>query len=206
MATLIFDFDGTIADSMPLILRLFSDIMHRPAPSEAEVQRLRQLPIPEVVKELHVPFWRVPVLLARGRAQMTSHLAEVKLFEGIPEMLEALHREGHVMFIVSSNSSRNVHTFLRLHELEHYFVRVYGGAALMGKAPALRKIMRQNHIDPKAALYIGDEVRDIEAAVKVGIRDVAVAWGFNGEQALKAKEPFALARQPSDLPKLLAKL
>ncbi len=205
MSTLIFDFDGTLADSMPLILKLFSEIMHRPTPSDGEIERLRQLPIREVIRELKVPLWRVPMLLASGRAQMTSHLAEVKLFDGVPHMLEELHKEGHVMFIVSSNSARNVHTFLRLHELEHYFVRVYGGAALMGKAPALRKIMRQNHIDLNDTLYIGDEVRDVEAAAKVGIKEIAVTWGFNGETALKAHNPTMVARHSSDIPKLLMK-
>lgn len=205
MSTLIFDFDGTLADSMPLILKLFSEIMHRPTPPDEEIERLRQLPIRDVIHELKVPIWRVPMLVASGRAQMTSHLAEVKLFDGVPQMLEDLHHEGHVMFIVSSNSARNVHTFLRLHELEHYFVRVYGGAALMGKAPALRKIMRQNHIDPNEAFYIGDEVRDVEAAAKVGIKDIAVTWGFNGEAALQAHNPSAVARHPSDIPKILMK-
>jgi phosphoglycolate phosphatase-like HAD superfamily hydrolase len=205
MSTIIFDFDGTLADSMPLILTLFSEITHRPTPPDAEIERLRQLPIPEVIRELKVPLWRVPMLLARGRAQMTSRLTEVKLFAGVPQMLETLHRDGHVMFIVSSNSARNVHTFLRLHELEHYFVRVYGGAGLMGKAQALRKIMRQNHINPMGTVYIGDEVRDVEAAAKVGINDIAVTWGFNGEEALRSHNPYAVARHPSDIPKLLTK-
>lgn len=205
MSTLIFDFDGTIADSMPLILRLFSEIMNRPEPSKAEVQRLKQLPTAQVIRELKVPLWRVPYLLARGRSMMATRLDEVRLFDGIPQTLQALHAEGHEMFIVSSNSARNVQTFLKLHHLDGYFKRVYGGAGLTGKAPALRKIMRQNHIAKANAMYVGDEVRDIEAAAKVGIPDIAVTWGFNGEQALVAGKPFALAHQPADIVTIVSK-
>ncbi len=204
MSTLIFDFDGTLADSLPLILKLFCELTNRPILPDAEIERLRVLPTTQLIRELKVPLWRVPVLLTKGRAAMAARMSEVPLFDGIPEVLAQLERDGHRMFIVSSNSVQNVEKFLKAHHLEHHFERVYGGAALTGKAIILRKIMRQNHIDSSEAFYIGDEVRDVDGAEKVGLRTVAVAWGLSGEQALAARKPYRLIRKASELPKMIS--
>ena len=68
---------------------------------------------------------------------------------------------------------------------------------------AIRKILRREKIDTKDCAYIGDEVRDVEAAKKAGVTSVAVGWGFNYPKALEKASPDALAKTPQDLLKIL---
>jgi phosphoglycolate phosphatase len=116
----------------------------------------------------------------------------------MPESLKGLHAGGYRLLVISSNSERNVRIFLRASELETFFEGVYGGAAI-NKAAVLRKVMRRNRLAAADCFYIGDEVRDVVAAAKVGIEPVAVTWGYQTAEALKKYHPYALATKPSDL-------
>lgn len=199
MKTLIFDFDGTLADSFELALELAYEILEiDPLPAK-EVSRLRRLPLLKAVRELRVPLYRLPRLLLYGRQKMHERIHEVHPFPGIPEAVAILHEQGHHLLVISSNSEQNVRSFLRANELEHYFDGVYGGVGVFDKAAALRKVMRRNKLDPASCYYIGDEVRDIMAATRVHVRTVSVAWGYQHATALKAHNPFAIAYLPTDL-------
>ena len=208
MATsLLFDFDGTIADSFPLIVDLFYELTEQqPIVDEQRINRLRQLPFRKVVKELDVPFHRVPGLIVRGKSLMQRRIGEVKPFPQIEQVLRDLRADGHRLFILSSNSEENIRKFLRKEKIEDYFEDVQGGASLLAKAHAIKKIMHKNELDPKDCVYIGDEVRDITAAKKAGVRVVSVAWGFNDRKALAKHKPFALVYRPTELIELFRKL
>ncbi len=199
-ATLIFDFDGTIADSFPLIVELFYELTGQPAITDQQrINRLRQLSLRQVLKELDVPLLRMPMLLMRGKARMHQRIGEVKPFPGIEKALRALRDDGHRLFILSSNSEANIRSFLQKEHIAEYFEHVQGGAGVLHKASALKKIMHKYDLDPAKSFYIGDEVRDIIAAHKIDVRIVSVAWGFNGREALAAHEPFALLYRPAEL-------
>jgi phosphoglycolate phosphatase-like HAD superfamily hydrolase len=67
----------------------------------------------------------------------------------------------------------------------------------------LRKILKQNKLKPADVIYVGDEMRDIEAAKSVGIEVVAVTWGFNDESRLENEAPTVLVRNRPELAKVL---
>ena len=198
--TIIFDFDGTIADSLMLVISIFRELTGwRGARTPEDVARMRRLPIRKVVKEVKVPLYQVPPLLMRGRKMMAAQIAEVPLFDGMHEVIQKLHAQGHRMLVMSTNSTQNVESFLRLHHLEEYFDAVYGGVGLLNKAAALRRLIRQKQLDRKKCVYIGDEHRDIEGARKVHMKAIAVTWGYNDIELLRAHHPFAIAEKPTDL-------
>jgi phosphoglycolate phosphatase len=200
MKTLIFDFDGTIADSFELAYEIASGLTDTSHIDEAELSRLRHMSLRKVVTELKVPLYRLPRLILHGRQLMHERIHEVHPFAGIPEVLQALHAdpENHLL-VISSNSEQNVRTFLRANNLESYFDGVYGNAAVFNKASALRKVIRRNRIDTTTCFYIGDEVRDIIAAIKVKIEPVSVTWGYQASEALEKHHPFALVKDPPEL-------
>src|SRR5579872_2804322 len=105
MATLIFDFDGTIADSLPVIMKIFRELTHTPPISEAEISRLRRLPLHDLARELHVAKWRMPLLVWRGRRVMKKRVGEVGIFSGMAEVIEQLHGQGHTLMVMSSNET-----------------------------------------------------------------------------------------------------
>lgn len=199
MKTLIFDFDGTIADSFELVLDIAYELTGVPRLSEQEVARLRRLPLLKAAREMKIPLSRAPNLLLKGAQMMQERIHEVHPFSGVPEVLRALHDAGYHMLVISSNSEQNVRTFLRANNLESYFDGVYGNASILSKAGALRKVIRRNRLDQKNTYYIGDEVRDIVAATKAGIEPVAVGWGYQAPEALAEHHPYVLISEPAEL-------
>jgi phosphoglycolate phosphatase-like HAD superfamily hydrolase len=200
MKTVILDFDGTIADSFGLIVRIAHHMIHRTElVTPEEIVRLRKLRLIDVARELRIPKWRWPLLIMQGRKEMGRHIDQVQLFGGLDRAIKQLHSQGYQLFIVSSNSTLNVRKFLALQGLEEYFSDVYGGVGLTGKARVLRKTVQRNNLNIEDCVYVGDEPRDIEGAHEVGMRCIAVAWGFNTAKLLKEHKPLAVVDTPEAL-------
>lgn len=196
----IFDFDGTLVDSLRAVVDVFEDITGRHEHfSDEQVNAMRDVPIPQLMKQLGVPRWKAPLLLMRGRKMIRKHLRDMTLHKGIDGVLHQLHKDGVPLFVLSSNSTENVRKYLRQHELLDCFVAVYGGASVFGKAPRLLKLVDRHKIDIVSSWYVGDETRDVSAARAVGFRAASVAWGFNTRAALEHKEPDVLADTPAEL-------
>lgn len=197
--TLIFDFDGTIADSFELVMEIVYELTEIPRQSEEEVARLRRLPLMKAVREVHIPIRKLPVLVTRGRQLMHERIHEVHPFPGVAELLAQLQNAGYHMLVTSSNSEQNVRSFLRANGLEAYFDGVYGGASVISKVGAIKHVLRRNRLSPKNCFYIGDEVRDVVAASKAGVDPIAVGWGYQDARALADHHPFALVKEPAEL-------
>jgi phosphoglycolate phosphatase len=205
MSYLIFDFDGTIANSFEVAEKIFYELTgQEPVTDKHFIAHLRRLPLLKAAKEMHISPAQLPRLLIKGRAIMRHRMNEVKAFAGIAPVLRELHESGNNLFIISSNSEPNVKVFLEEHNLLDCFDKVYGGVGLFNKARVLKKVMRRNRIRSDESFYIGDEVRDINAAKHAGVRIVSVAWGYNDIEALKDEKPFAAAMKPDDLLRIFA--
>jgi len=76
---------------------------------------------------------------------------------------------------------------------------------LFGKGRALRRILRAEGVASAEAVYVGDEVRDIEAARSVGVTAVAATWGFQSEGILRASNPDHIITEPRQLLDLISK-
>lgn len=202
---IIFDFDGTIADSFEAAVQIFYQLSghHQVLPPE-EIERLRGLSLLHAAEELHVHPWKLPFLLARGRRRIGRHIDQIAVQPGMPGVIKQLHAEGHQLFILTSNSSRNVLRFLEQHQMKGYFQGVYGSVSLFGKKKALRRLLRRKGLASNDTLYIGDELRDIEAAQALNIPIIAVTWGFTGRARLKAEQPTGLVDKPSQLLAVIA--
>jgi phosphoglycolate phosphatase len=200
MKTVIFDFDGTLADSLDVIVEILERLTGRSGQlGKKEMAELRHLPLPVIAKRIGVPLWRVPWLLWRGRRLMAKYIQDVPPYSGIDAVLNDLQTQGYQLIIVSSNSRANVRKFLQHYGLEGYFYRVYGGIGLFSKAEALRKILVRNKLHVGNCIYIGDETRDVEASQSIGLKIVAVEWGFADPIFLESHKPDALAREPKQL-------
>jgi phosphoglycolate phosphatase-like HAD superfamily hydrolase len=196
----IFDFDGTIADSLRAVIDVFEDLTGRTERfTDAQIEAFRELSLPELVRELQVPKWKVPALLLRGRKMMHQHLHGIPVHRGMVEALERLHASDIPLFVLSSNSTENVESYLAWHKLSHLFTGVYGGASLLGKAPRLLKLIDEQRIDVTRSWYVGDETRDVSAARSVGLHSASVTWGYNTRAALERKRPDALVESANEL-------
>ncbi|MDE1866773.1 MAG: HAD hydrolase-like protein, partial [Thaumarchaeota archaeon] len=80
---------------------------------------------------------------------------------------------------------------------------VYTGRAVYGKARLLKKLMKEKTIPHKDPIYVGDEIRDVEAAKKAGIRVIGVAWGYNTKAALQKANPDYIVEKPEELQEII---
>jgi phosphoglycolate phosphatase len=76
---------------------------------------------------------------------------------------------------------------------------VVGSWQLLGKHRPLRRALRRTRLTRRQALYVGDEVRDITAARRVGMDAAAVTWGVNTSDLLARYSPVRLIHQPVEL-------
>jgi len=196
----IFDFDGTIADTFVLTIDIFYKLRPRwPVLPKGEVERLRGMAMLQLARELRIPFWQVPFLLMRGRKIMASKLSSIALIKGVDDVIRQLHAEGCMLYVISANSKSNVTGFLDHYDLLKYFTDVKGLEGLFGKARIIRKLLKSTRTSPDHAYYIGDEVRDIEAAHKAGVHSIAVSWGFNNIKILSKHNPEKIVFDPDEI-------
>jgi phosphoglycolate phosphatase len=204
MSILIFDFDGTIADSFFIAKDVYRKLAKgRRSTDEAEVEVLRSLTARQVIARTGVKWWQIPYIAYYTRKQMKTRLGEIQSFKGMAEVLAELHKQGHQMYIASSNSVNNVQTFLQNNNLAGYFDDVHGGIGLFDKAAALRKVAAKHGFAPQDAIYIGDEARDVEATRRLGMRCVSVTWGYNNLKGLERSRPKEVVDTPKELLKAL---
>lgn len=190
----IFDFDGTLADSAGWIRRVINDVALRyrfRTVTDEEFESLRGADTRAVMAHLGVSKWKLPFIARHIRKLMARDVAEIPLFSGVPELLEALEREGIVVAIVSSNAEANVRAILGPENAAR--IRHFGcGVGLFGKRARFREVVRKLGVPKEAVIAIGDEVRDIEAAVAAEIAAGAVSWGYATPEILRAREPKAM--------------
>lgn len=201
----IFDFDGTIADSLELAIDQYNQVAprFRVKPIErGSLRRLRTLTPREAMKEHNISFWKLPLLVRAMRKAMHDHVDRVQAIAGVVPALHSLSEAGCRCSILSTNSTANIARFLARHELS-MFEHVAGGSSMFGKAAALKRLMRRTGLDARSVFYVGDEVRDVAAAAAAGVRSIAVSWGYADRNALLAEKPDHLVDHPTELVELL---
>lgn len=203
MATraMIFDFDGTIADTFAAVVSVLNSLAtefgYRVARPD-ELPQLRALRPAELAQAIGITWSQVPRLVARVRKEMAHNMSAVAPFSGIPEALAGLRARGLRLGMLTSNSRENVEIFLA-HNPSVQFDFVSAGSGLFSKQHRLKRVLGRERLTPGEVCYVGDEVRDIEAAHALGARMIAVGWGFSATQLLAASRPEHLIADPAEL-------
>jgi phosphoglycolate phosphatase len=200
--TIIFDFDGTLANTLEDSRRIFNEIASDLGLREVtreELPALRHMSIKELISHLGIPKRRVPGIIARGTAMMRGNIVRLPLIEGMAETLPALRARCDSFGVLTSNAPTNVDLFLRAHGLRGLFNFISSTSKLTGKAKHIKAIRKTFSLRAEEMLYVGDEIRDIKASQKAGIPVAAVTWGFNSPEALAAEKPDHLLSTAAEL-------
>lgn len=197
----VFDFDGTLADSFPWFAGILNEVadryrFRRIAPHETEM--LRGLDARAIVRHLGIPAWKLPFITRHMHGLVSRDIAGISPFAGVPAMLTALTEHGLRIGIVSSNREANIRAVLgadQARQVAHYAC----SAALFGKARRLRGLIRTAGFTPAETIYIGDEIRDADAARAAGCAFGAVAWGYTRRDALDRCGPTLAFDTPAQI-------
>ena len=198
---ILFDFDGTLANSFPYFLEVFNQSAdhHRLKPlSTAEIDVLRGYDSRQIMRYFKIPFWRTPFLVADARRRMAKDIDQIRIFPGIDRVIRELDARRKILGIVSSNAHANIVRVLG-QETAAQIQYFEAGISLGGKAPKIQKLVHKTRIPLEDVLLIGDEIRDIEAARKVGVACAVVAWGYTRVDALMSCHPDLIFKQVEEI-------
>ncbi len=198
---LLFDFDGTLADSFPFFVTVFNQlaVRHRfSALSPADIERLRHLDARTVMRHVGLPMWRLPFVAADFRRLMANTSQNIHLFEATAATLHRLHEAGLQLAVVTSNAPATVHRLLGP-ERSRLISRVDGGASIFGKRSRIRRVMRELGAAPERTLYVGDQITDLQSARRAGVAFGAVGWGYAPLSAFATHGPDHVFTDMPDL-------
>lgn len=200
--TVIFDFDGTLADSMHLFVEAVNKSaarLHHGAIEPGEVAMLRDRNPRQILRHLRIPLLRLPLVMRGIRKEVGRGVGRAGPAADVAATLGRLKKGGCSIGILTSNAEKSVREFLAGNGMD-VFDFVYSGRSAFGKGRTLRSIARRAG---GRVFYVGDEVRDVEAARRAGATMIAVSWGFNTPEALMREGPDYLATSPEQIEQIV---
>jgi phosphoglycolate phosphatase len=165
----LFDSDGTLVDSLPWFRVAFNEVSVRHGLP----------PVSEADQEL---------LRGLTTGELLKHL-RVPLLK-MPALMAAMRR--------LMGERKNVRGILGPENAG--LISFWAcGASMFGKPSKLRTVLKSAGVSARDTIYLGDEVRDAEAARKVGMDYGAVAWGYHRIETLRAQGPAEVFLQPAEI-------
>lgn len=210
----VFDCDGTLADGQAAVCSAMEEAfatVGRPAPPRSAIRRIVGLSLPQAIRALDpdapaetqaatVDAYRQSFFRAREEGRVSE-----PLFDGIAELLNALHAQGWTLGVATGKSDRGLAGCLVAHGVFDLFVTLQTADRHPSKPhPAmLEAAMAEAGAAPADTVVIGDTTYDIAMAQAAGVRAIGVAWGYHPAGELIAAGAAAVADTPAQLGELL---
>lgn len=194
--TVIFDLDGTLGDTLPLIYRAFNAALepeYGRTLSEAEIRTLFGPPDNHILRRLlpgpagDAAFQRYLDVYVRDHAELAH------AFDGIKDLVLRAKTAGYRIGVVTGKSRQTALYSLEAFGLLDAFSTVYGGDDVEKQKPdpeAVVNILRDlGHQPGDPGFFVGDSAADVIAGRAAGLRTVAVTWGSPDHDELFASHP-----------------
>ncbi|WP_434562075.1 HAD-IA family hydrolase [Pseudomonas sp. Z5-35] len=194
---LIFDWDGTLANSIGRIveaMHVASDRTGFPLRDDLAVKGIIGLGLPEAIRSLYPEIDDEQLIVFRQHYADHYIALEAEpspLFEGVAQTLHALRGEGYRLAVATGKARRGLDRVLKAHGWDDYFdiTRAADETASKPHPLMLEQILAHCDMRPEQALMVGDSSFDLQMARNAGMGSVAVSYGAQTIEALKAFEP-----------------
>ena len=202
----LFDLDGTLSDSIDLILAAYRHTMLVHLGHELPDERwLKGIGIPLEIQLAE--FARTPEEATAMRATYAEYYIErhdeqSTMFPGAIEAVTALLSQGISIGLVTSKSRVGVNRTLRLHQLEDFFDGIVSADDTAKGKPAPDPVLSaldQLNQPPERAAFVGDSPHDLQAGRAAGVATIAVNWGPYPREDLEACQPTEWLQHPDDI-------
>lgn len=175
-----FDFDGTIVDTMKEYCELYNEFARKNNKLEVSPQdyeRMRTHSLNELRKKLGLNLLETFFIAKKLKKQLFKNPTLIKIKPGIIEVINELHKKNFLIYIISSNTKKNIQNILTAHEIKpiEKIISTFRG---FDKTFFLKKYLRKNK-GYLQAFFISDEYKDIKVANRLGLISLAVTWGAN---------------------------
>ena len=191
----IFDFDGTLADTKENIILTFQMTMKElgvEIKSRQECAATIGLTLEDAFKVLYPGMAAEKYILLRDTYRRifkeNRKILVPGLFPEVMETLEELRRRGYLMSIASSRLSPSLQSFLEDMKIAHLFEYAIGGDNVEHPKPApdaVLQILRHYNLSAEEAFVVGDMPFDINMATNAGVKSCGVTWGNADAAQLK---------------------
>ncbi|MFJ4391833.1 HAD family hydrolase [Pseudomonas soli] len=209
---LIFDWDGTLADSIGRIVEAMNVAAGRAGEavsSDEAIKGIIGLALGEAIATLY------PHLEPTQVETFRQHYADVymaldqqpsPLFDGVVESLAAFRAEGYRLAVATGKARRGLDRVLKANGWESYFDITRAADETRGKPHPLmlEEILAHCQVEPGRALMVGDSAFDLQMASSAGMHSVAVGYGAMSLQALAEFGPQVCIEHFSQLREWLA--
>jgi 2-phosphoglycolate phosphatase len=204
---IIFDLDGTLADTAPDLARALNRLRDDRGLPPLPLTQLRPYASSGArgliqaglgIGRDHAEF---PVLRESFLDHYESSLCvDTRLFPGVAELLDALDARGMPWGIVTNKAARFTLPLMRLLGLSARAACVVSGDTTPHLKPHPEPLLHASRalkLTPEYCVYLGDDLRDVEAAIAAGMLPIAVRWGYLGTgPALEAWNAAAIIAEP----------
>ena len=201
----LFDLDGTLIDSGPIIIASMRHASVTVLGREPDEELIRAaIGGPGLISQMHdLDPQRVDELVNVYRAHNEPLHATLEAFDGIPELLLELRRRGHVLGIVTAKRVATVElAFERLPLLRELTEVLVGADDTARHKPDPQPLLfaaSKAGLDPARAAYVGDSVHDMAAGQAAGMKTIGALWGPSEPGDLERSGADVLAARPIDL-------
>lgn len=169
---IIFDFDGTLVDSIDLLVAITKDIADKHKMNKLnnkEINELKILSVKQRMERLNVPFYKLPLVTIDILTKYKQNAKQLKISSDIKNLLIQLKKLDLKLIVLSSNSAENIKKCLKANGIE-CIDKIYSTRGLLDKSSVIKKFIKENSLgkNKEEILYVGDERRDIDACKKQG--------------------------------------
>ncbi|MDR1290502.1 MAG: HAD hydrolase-like protein [Planctomycetaceae bacterium] len=204
---IVFDLDGTLCDTIGDIKRSLADTFLRCDCPMPDMGRLRVgPPLAVMIDELlggNTDRAFVDKIAAEYREYYESSNYEVSpLYCGVFELILRLKSAGKKLAIATLKREVSTLRLIECRKMDKFFDRIFccdTGGEMYSKDQMLAQITTQLNIAPANTIFFGDSVSDITAGQKIGVKTVAVLFGYGEPDALIAANPDHICNNYTDL-------
>ncbi|MFT4414244.1 HAD hydrolase-like protein [Fredinandcohnia humi] len=197
----IFDFDGTLADSTDVFVSAWNSLAKKYNFKEMQYEdldTLKKLSIKERSKLLNFPMYKLPFIMPQLYKLFKQSLHEIRLIDGVREMLDQLEKRGYKIAVISSNSKENILQFFEDNQIDTIST-VLCSSRIHGKDRLINQFLKEHKLETSEVIYVGDEQRDIVACHKTGVKIIWVGWGYDAAEVIKSVEPDYKVYSPDEI-------
>jgi len=205
----VFDLDGTLIDSIPLVLRAFVHALapFRPELTEEDIFQRLGGPPERTLTELIGDGTRAREALRRLEDFGFANAHLVQPFPGMRDMLETLRARGLKLAVWTGRDRATTETILSAHGLAEFFATVVCGDDLPTHKPhpgGLQKILKTLAVSPDEAFFAGDADADVLGGSEVGVRTLFILHGRKPDAAILAKA-WRAVQTPAEAYRMVAR-
>lgn len=203
---IIFDWSGVIKDALGPSLWVVGRMMETLGGKKISLKEFQ-----ENWEQPYMKFWNkyFPELNLGDEQKLYYSIISQKdcpkanVYPGVVDLIKKIKKDKKFIAVLSSDSPKTLLPEIKEYSLENIFDEVV--TDVHDKTEGMKSILKKNNLNKKETIFIGDSNHEIEVGQDVGIKTIAVTWGFCTEEKLKATNPDYLVHSVGELGEILLK-